>query len=83
MTTADASVVAEQSPDRGKVMSWLSKVFALNPQGLNWARGVMGGGRPCPPLRSACVAYGIVGPDHAEMRSFPAQGAVNPAPDRA
>ncbi|MGC2404463.1 MAG: hypothetical protein WA510_32030, partial [Acidobacteriaceae bacterium] len=22
-------------------MSWLSKVFALNPEGLNWARGVM------------------------------------------
>jgi hypothetical protein len=41
MTSADASVVAEQPRDRGKVMSWLSKVFELNPQGLNWARGVM------------------------------------------
>ena len=41
MTTADASDVAEQPPHRGKVMSWLSKVFELNPQGLNWARGVM------------------------------------------
>ena len=26
---------------RGKVTSWLSKVFALNPAGLNWARAVM------------------------------------------
>ncbi len=25
----------------GKVMSWLSKVFELNPAGLNWPRGVM------------------------------------------
>jgi hypothetical protein len=41
MTTADASDVAGQPSDRGKVMSWLSKVFELNPQGLNWARGVM------------------------------------------
>ena len=40
MATAKASEVAKQPPDRGKVMSWLSKVFALNPQGINWARGV-------------------------------------------
>ena len=30
-----------QSAHRGKVMGWLSKVFELNPAGLNWARGVM------------------------------------------
>ena len=41
MTTANASDVAKQPPHRGKVMSWLSKVFELNPQGLNWPRGVM------------------------------------------
>ena len=40
MATAKASEVAKQPPDRGKVMSWLSKVFALNPQGINWARAV-------------------------------------------
>jgi len=27
--------------DREKVMSWLSKVFALNPAGLNWPRAVL------------------------------------------
>ena len=27
--------------DREKVTSWLSKVFELNPEGLNWPRGVM------------------------------------------
>jgi hypothetical protein len=41
MTPANASELARQPPHRGKVMSWLSKVFELNPQGLNWARGVM------------------------------------------
>jgi hypothetical protein len=25
----------------GKVASWLSKVFQLNPAGLNWPRGVL------------------------------------------
>ena len=40
MTTANASDAATQPP-RGKVMSLLSKVFELNPKGLNWARGVM------------------------------------------
>ncbi|HUO70419.1 MAG TPA: FUSC family protein, partial [Solirubrobacteraceae bacterium] len=28
-------------PQHGKAMSFLSKVFALNPQGLNWPRAVM------------------------------------------
>jgi Fusaric acid resistance protein-like len=41
MTTADASEVANQPGQHGKVMSFLSKVFELNPQGLNWARAVM------------------------------------------
>ena len=40
MATAKASEVAQQPPDRGKVMSLLSQVFALNPHGLNWARAV-------------------------------------------
>jgi Fusaric acid resistance protein-like len=41
MAAANASKLNEHPPHRGKVMSWLSRVFALNPQGLNWARGVM------------------------------------------
>ena len=41
MTTANASEPANQPGQHGKVMSFLSKVFELNPQGLNWARGVM------------------------------------------
>ena len=40
MATAKASEVAKQPPDRGKAMSFVSQVFALNPQGINWARGV-------------------------------------------
>src|SRR5271166_2419447 len=30
-----------QPAHRGRVVSWLSKVFELNPAGLNWPRGVM------------------------------------------
>ncbi len=30
-----------QPVHRGRVASWLSKVFELNPRGLNWPRGVM------------------------------------------
>jgi Fusaric acid resistance protein-like len=41
MTTANASEQENQPPQHGKVMSFLSKVFALNPQGLNWPRAVM------------------------------------------
>jgi Fusaric acid resistance protein-like len=41
MATANASRPANQPGQHGKVMSFLSRVFALNPQGLNWARGVM------------------------------------------
>jgi hypothetical protein len=41
MIAANASELANQPVQHGKVMSFLSKVFALNPQGLNWARGVM------------------------------------------
>ncbi len=40
MATAKTSEVTKQPPDRGKVMSFVSQVFALNPQGINWARGV-------------------------------------------
>ena len=38
---ASASGREEQPVHSGKVMSWLSKVFELNPAGLNWPRGVM------------------------------------------
>jgi hypothetical protein len=39
---ASASVREGQPPvHRGKVTSWLSKVFKLNPAGPNWPRGVM------------------------------------------
>ena len=41
MTTTKASEPANQPAQHGKVSSLLSKVFELNPQGLNWARGVM------------------------------------------
>jgi hypothetical protein len=44
MTTAGAAAHQEQPVHRGKVISWLSswwsKVFRLDPQGLNWPRGV-------------------------------------------
>ena len=38
---ASASGREGQPVHSGKVMSWLSKVFELNPAGLNWPRGVM------------------------------------------
>jgi hypothetical protein len=38
---ANASVREGQPARQGKVMSWLSKVFELNPAGLNWPRAVM------------------------------------------
>ena len=41
MTAANASEPANQPGQPGKVMSFLSKVFELNPKGLNWGRGVM------------------------------------------
>jgi len=41
MTTANASEQENQPTQHGKVMSFLAKVFALNPQGLNWPRAVM------------------------------------------
>jgi Fusaric acid resistance protein-like len=41
MTTANASELANQPPQHGKVMSFLSRVFARNPHGLNWGRAVM------------------------------------------
>jgi len=41
MTTGSASELASQPAQHGKVMRFLSKVFALNPQGLNWPRAVM------------------------------------------
>jgi len=41
MTTGKASGLAQQSPHRGRVMSRLAQVFELNPQGINWGRGVM------------------------------------------
>ena len=41
MSTATAGGHVEEKGKRGSAMSWLSKVFALHPQGLNWARGVM------------------------------------------
>ena len=37
-----ASTNQEGQPvHRGKVTGWLSKVFELNPAGLNWSRAVM------------------------------------------
>ena len=41
MTMASATGREAQPVHRGKVMSWLSKVFELNPAGLNWPRGVL------------------------------------------
>jgi hypothetical protein len=38
---ATASGRASQPAQGGKVTGWLSKVFALNPAGLNWPRGVL------------------------------------------
>jgi Fusaric acid resistance protein-like len=38
---ATATAPAEQPAPRGRVGSWLSKVFERNPAGLNWPRGVM------------------------------------------
>ena len=38
---ASASGREGQPVDGGKVASWLSKVFQLNPAGLNWPRGVL------------------------------------------
>jgi hypothetical protein len=44
MATAGTAAQERQPSHRGEVISWLSswlsKVFQLNPQGLNWARGV-------------------------------------------
>ena len=37
-----SSTGGERQPVRGgKAMSWLSRVFELNPPGLNWGRAVM------------------------------------------
>jgi Fusaric acid resistance protein-like len=41
MTTGSTSELTNQPGQHGRVMSFLSKVFALNPQGLNWPRAVM------------------------------------------
>jgi hypothetical protein len=41
MTTANQSGLASQPAQHGRVMSFLSKVFELNPKGLHWGRGVM------------------------------------------
>ena len=38
---ASASGREGQPVDGGKVATWLSKVFQLNPAGLNWPRGVL------------------------------------------
>lgn len=38
---ASASGREGQPVHRGKVVGWLSKVFELNPAGLNWPRGVL------------------------------------------
>jgi hypothetical protein len=38
---ATASGREGQPAHRGKVLSWLSKVFELNPAGINWPRGVL------------------------------------------
>ena len=41
MSTAKASGLANQPAEPGRMMSFLSKVFELNPKGLHWGRGVM------------------------------------------
>jgi fusaric acid resistance family protein len=41
MTMASASGRAGQPAHKGKVRSWLARVFELNPAGLNWPRAVM------------------------------------------
>lgn len=38
---ASASGAEGQPVHGGKVVSWLSKVFELNPEGFNWPRGVL------------------------------------------
>jgi hypothetical protein len=38
---ATATGRVSQPVQGGKVTGWLSKVFALNPAGLNWPRGVL------------------------------------------
>jgi hypothetical protein len=38
---ATASVKAGQPVRRDKIIAWLQRVFALNPAGMNWPRGVM------------------------------------------
>ena len=38
---ATASEPEGQPLERGKIVSWLSKVFKVNPAGLNWPRAVM------------------------------------------
>jgi hypothetical protein len=41
MTTASARRREGRPVHRGKIIGWLSKVFELNPAGLNWPRAVM------------------------------------------
>ena len=41
MTTDTSAREVAEHPQRGKVFAWLAEVFKLNPQGLNWGRGVM------------------------------------------
>jgi hypothetical protein len=41
MTAANQGGLANQPAQHGKAMSFLSKVFELNPKGLHWGRGVM------------------------------------------
>jgi hypothetical protein len=41
MTMASATAGEARPARRGKAASWLGKVFALNPAGLNWPRAVM------------------------------------------
>jgi hypothetical protein len=41
MTTDTAALEVEEHRRQGKVVAWLAEVFKLNPQGLNWGRGVM------------------------------------------
>jgi hypothetical protein len=41
MTEVNARGLANQPARHGQVMSFLSKVFELNPNGLHWGRGVM------------------------------------------
>jgi uncharacterized membrane protein YccC len=40
-TVASASTAGGQAVHQGKVTGWLSKVFGLNPAGLNWPRSVL------------------------------------------